>query len=229
MHRITKSHVIKAVLFDLGGTLIKTAPVPEIIRRILINHGIERSIREISKAHSETERQLSYENYAVLSDEYWIRWNMIILKKLKIHRNLEDLARAIAEEWWDYADIELYPDVKETLDHLKKAGLKLGVVTNGFESDVRAILPRVGLTSFFDVIVTIDMVGKLKPNKEIFLQALNKLKVDPEEVLFIGDILEIDYKGARRVGMNAVLIDRDDKVKKKVKKIRSLNEVMNHI
>jgi len=218
---------VKAVLFDLGGTLIRTAEIPRILRRILEANGIKRSLKEISLAHKKIEKQFSLQKYAGPYEEFWIRWNLQILEKLGVRENAQSLATTIAEEWWDYADVRIYLDAKETLKQLKSMGLKIGIVTNGLQSDIDEVLRKVGLTNFFDVAVGIDALGKTKPNKQIFLYALKKLGVTPQEALFVGDHIENDYDGARKAGLRALLIDREGKTRKKVEKIRSLEEIVN--
>lgn len=219
----------KAVLFDLGGTLIKTAPVSEILRRILEAYGVQKPLSEVESAQKEADDQLTLRDYALPSDEFWIKWNMKILKRLGVERNLQYLARVIAEKWWDFADLELYPDVTETLNYLRQRGLKTGLVTNGFKSDIDEILPRVGLSGCFDVTIGVDAVGKPKPNKEIFLLALNRVNVHPHEAIFVGDSLEIDYEGAEKAGLTTLLIDREDKAKSNVRKIRKLTEIKEYL
>ncbi len=220
---------VKAVLFDLGGTLVYTTEIPEVYKKILEAHGIKRSLQEISRAHEETEKHLDIQKLAVLFEEYWIEWNLHILKRLGIKENMRALAETIADRWWDYADVGLYPDVEETLQQLRKMSLKIGIVTNGLESDYRTILQKVGLHDFFDVTVGIDTVGKMKPHRDIFLHALNRLEVSPSETLFVGDELEYDYEGARRVGLRPLLIDRDNVISSGVEKIKSLKEITNYL
>ena len=82
---------------------------------------------------------------------------------------------------------------------------------------------------FFDVMVGVDTVGKMKPHREMFLYALNKLEVSPSEPLFVGDQLKEDYEGARRAGLKPLLIDRDDVISSGVEKIRSLREITNYL
>jgi len=221
--------IFKAVLFDLGGTLIKTASVCEILKRILEVYGIKRSLTEIDSAHREVEDELTIKDYALPAHEFWILWNIKVLKRLGIRENLESLAEAIAEKWWDNADLKLYPEVKETLGGLRKMGFKIGIVTNGFQSDIDEILARTSLTSFFDVTVGVDAVGKPKPRREIFQYALKNMRVFPQEVLFVGDDLKNDYEGAEKAGLKALLIDRKDEMRKKIRKIRDLSEVMRYL
>ena len=224
-----KKAQVKAVLFDLGGTLVYTTEIPEVYRRMLEAYGIKRSIEEISRAHREAEKHFDIQRLATLLEEYWVIWNLDILERLGIRENKRFLAEIIADRWWNYSDVKLYPDVEETLRQLKSMGLKIGIVTNGLESDCREVLRKVGLHNFFDVTVGIDAVGKMKPHGEIFLHALNKLEVSPNETLFVGDRLEEDYEGARRAGLRPLLIDRDNIISSRVEKIRSLGEIVNYL
>jgi len=216
--------VIKAVFFDLGGTLIKTVSVPTICKRILARHGVHVQTTIDETASDEIIKEMS-QNYRMPYREFWRIYNIKILKKLKLRENLEELADVITDEWWDNADCEPYPEVKDTLLALRKKGLKLGIVSNGFRKDIDEILSKVGLTCQFDVTVGVDDVGMSKPEKKIFLYALKKLAVAPNEALFVGDNFEADYKGAEEVGLKPLLIDRDDKVCGNFKKILSLKEV----
>jgi len=215
----------KAVLFDLGGTLIKTAPIPEIIGSILETYGVQKPLSKIAAAHKETDRQMRLKDYKLPYKEFWIKWNLEILKRLKIQRNRQYLARVLLEEWWDHAGVELYPDVIETLKYLSERRVKTGIVTNGFKTDIDVVLSRVGLTGNFDVEVGVDAVGKPKPNSEIFHYALERLRVAPYEAIFVGDVFETDYVGSARAGLFPVLIDREDKIKRDVRKIRRLTEL----
>lgn len=228
-HESERETSVKAVLFDLGGTLVSTTEIPEIYRKILEAHGITRSVEEISHAQEETEKHLDIQELAVLFEEYWIRWNLQILNRLGIKQNVEALAETITDRWWDYADVMLHPDVEETLQKLRVMGLKIGIVTNGLESDYRPILQKVGLLDFFDVKVGIDSVGKMKPDRDIFLYALNELEVSPGETLFVGDELMADYEGAKEAGLTPLLVDRDNVISSNVEKIRSLKDIMNYL
>jgi len=105
-------------------------------------------------------------------------------------------------------------------------GLKLGVVSNGFKKDVEHVLEKLGLKKWFDVVVSIDSCNSAKPAKEIFFYALNKLGVQPYEVLFIGDSVETDYKGAVDVGIKSFIIDREGKIPSQYDKIETLTDLL---
>lgn len=221
---------IKAVLFDLGGTLIKTADIPEIYKRILGTYGVKVSSDQILRAHRANEKEVDVvEGQLELGRNFWIKWNLTVLERIGIQRNREFLAKKIHELWLEYADLEVYPDVIETLARLKAKSVKIGVVTNGLKSDFQEILRKLKLTDCFDVVVGVDTCNKGKPDREIFLYAVNKLGVRPEETVFVGDSSKYDYEGSERAGLKPLLIDRKGKASKNVKTIRSLAEVLLHV
>ena len=220
---------LKAVLFDLGTTLIRTAPVPEIFNRLLAPHGIQRPTEEIDAALKEVSGKLNPEDYAAPYVEFWRLYNMKILEHLGIHGNLESLADDITNRWWDNADLELYSDVKETLKALREMRLKIGIVTNGYQTDIDKILARTSLTAEFDVTVGADAVSLPKPSRKIFLHALKELGVPAEETLFVGDNLKLDYEGAENAGLKPLLIDRDNEIHGEVRKIRDLRQVVEYL
>jgi putative hydrolase of the HAD superfamily len=219
--------VIKAVLFDLGGTLMKSTPVPIVCRRILTRHGILLPLAFEETALDGIAKEMN-RDYGLPYKEFWRIYNIKMLEKIGISENLKELADIITDEWWKNANPELYPEVKDILITLRKRGVKLGIITNGFRKDIDEILSIVGLAEQFDVTVGIDDVGKPKPNKKIFLHALKKLAVKPHETLFVGDSLDADYKGAESAGLKPLLIDRNDKIHGNFKKIHNLKEVVQY-
>jgi len=217
---------VKAVLFDLGGTLLKTAEIPCVMERILKDCGVNRSLEEITKAWKRAEEELDFRDLARLLDEFWVQWNIRILSNLGVSLDIRALAEFIASHWWDYCDVTLYSDAEKILPLLKERGLRVGVVTNGLRSDVDEILPKVGLDGFFDVVVVIDTLGKMKPDVEVFKYALERLGVEASEAVFVGDEVKADYEGARKCGLTVYLVDRDGKVQDEgVKRISSLDEL----
>ena len=219
----------KAVLFDLGGTLIKTLEAPEIYRKILEVYGVKVSMDKIAEAHRENEKEFEMEDMVEMGTKFWIQWNKKVLERLKINADKEFLAEKIDELWWDYAKLDIYSDVPHALSQLKERKVKIGIVTNGFEKDYMKILQRLGWKrDFFDVIVGIDVCRKAKPEKEIFLYAVRKLGLRPEEVVFVGDSLKHDYEGAKNAGLHALLLNRKGGKFSDVETIASLDEVLSY-
>jgi len=220
-----KTLKVKAVLFDLGNTLLYQQPY-EPFQRILQINSVFKSIEEIREAFEKGNREFAAERRAVIPPrKFYVQLNMTILKHLGITNSSRELAEEIDHQWFNFSKIYLYPEVKDSLNRLKLMGLKLGVVTGGYELDIEQILPRVGLEEFFNVCVGADTTGKRKPSPEAFRHALKQLKVKPEEAIFVGDRLEEDYFGAQKVGMKAILIKREGKPVAGVKAITSLKEI----
>ena len=224
---------IKAVLFDLGNTLVKTW-IPEVTyQNVLASLGINRSVEEIKEALSETEEEFKKSGYRSMYGksnytEYWEKWDSQVLRNLKVSRD-ESFAKEILTRWFDYADCAIYPDTKKTLARLKQMGLKLGLISTAYEEDITAILEKAHLEkSFFDIIIGANTVEKEKPHPDVFKHALKELNVKPEETLFVGDNIDNDYKGARAVGIRALLIEREGKSPESasdLEKIRNLEEI----
>jgi putative hydrolase of the HAD superfamily len=217
---------LKAVLFDVGLTLTKTASFPDIYRRILLSLGTKISIEDITRAQKATESQFDAAEYPInRRKEYWTKYNASLLEKLGIKERRIFLAEKIDELWWEFSHLQVYSDVEHTLFRLRTKGLKLGIVSNGLIKDLEYILQKLRLKKWFDLVVGIDSCNCAKPDKEIFLYALNKLGVKPDEVLFIGDSVETDYKGAMDCGIKSFIIDREGNVPNQYNKITSLTEL----
>jgi len=202
---------IKAVLFDLGNTLVYSHP-ERTFRKILAEHGIVKSIEEVRQALIRGNKEFDADSHIGLSaHEFYTQWNLVQLKHLGVEGSK---ARKLAEEidttWFKYAKLYLYPDVRRTLRKLKKIGLKMGIITGGYAADIEQILPRVGLEEVFDVCVGTDTAGKRKPHPKTFKYALEQLGVKPEEAVFVGDNFQADYLGAQKAGMMPVLIRRKE-------------------
>jgi putative hydrolase of the HAD superfamily len=218
---------LKAVLFDLGLTLIRTSSFPEIYRKILARFGVTASINNIAQAQNATEREADTSTYdESRRKEFWTNYNVSLLKKLGITENTVFLAGKIDELWWECSHVQVHSDVEPTLSGLRAKGLKLGLVSNGFKKDLDHILGELGLERWFDAVVCIESCNCAKPDKEIFLYALDKLGVEPHEAVFVGDSVEQDYEGAFGVGIRPFLIDREGKHPSHFNKIASLTELL---
>ena len=227
-----KTSEVKAVLFDLGDTLVNTHAA-ETLQKILQVLDIVKSIDSVEHAMMESIKEFEAQKHSNLSArEFYRELNLLHLKHLGITNQAvaEILAEEIDTRWFEFANVHAYPDVKETLQQLRKKGLKLGLITGGYEVDIEQMLPRAGLEGFFDVAVGADTTRNRKPCPEVFRYALKKLKVRADEAVFVGDSLERDYQAAKKVGMRAVMINREGKpVADDVKSISSLKQIVNFL
>jgi putative hydrolase of the HAD superfamily len=89
------------------------------------------------------------------------------------------------------------------LNHIKRH-FKVGIITNGSTQRQKAKIMNTGLNEYFDTIVISEEVGFSKPDKRIFELALNKLNVQSEDVLFVGDDLEKDIAGCQNANIKGI-------------------------
>lgn len=106
------------------------------------------------------------------------------------------------ENLWTYT----LPEVTAVLTSLLNQGYKMSVLSN---SDGRTdeVFHNAGLSGFFQHIFDSKRIGHEKPDSRIFKHVLRKLKLRPEEAIYIGDVFWVDIIGARQAGLKALHID----------------------
>src|SRR6266851_1934669 len=108
---------------------------------------------------------------------------------------------------WERAEhFELYDDALPVLGVLREHGLKLGLVSNTGR-DLGEFVAHHRLE--VDAAIGSRAHGKTKPDPTIFRAALDRLEVEPERAVMVGDSLEDDVEGAGALGMRAILLDRE--------------------
>lgn len=85
-----------------------------------------------------------------------------------------------------------------------KTHVKVAIITNGLTQRQNAKIINTNLNSCFDIILISEEVGFSKPDRRIFELALNKLNVQPEETLFVGDDLEKDIMGCQNANIKGI-------------------------
>ncbi len=137
-----------------------------------------------------------------------------------------DGARACAAEmvaaWERHENFSLYDDVPPTFAELRRHGLRLGLVSNG-QRDLGAFVSHHGLD--VDVAVGSAAFGRTKPHPSIFLAALEPLGAEPEHAAMVGDSYADDIEGARSLGMQAFLLDRDGRYEGEPGRLGDLREL----
>lgn len=102
---------------------------------------------------------------------------------------------------WD----QILPGTRDALDRLRKE-YAIAVISNA-DGKIDAVLRRCGILDCFQSITDSGKVGHEKPHPAIFEAALRTMNASPAESLYVGDVYSVDYVGARRAGMQAVLFD----------------------
>jgi putative hydrolase of the HAD superfamily len=100
----------------------------------------------------------------------------------------------------------LLPSVHGLLWAMRAAGLRLAVVSN-WDASLADVLEELGLAELLDAVVTSAEAGAAKPDPAVFLLALERLGLGPEEVVHVGDSPELDLAGAEAAGIRAILVE----------------------
>ena len=129
-------------------------------------------------------------------------------RKLGLNLSREHLDE-LSWQWYrplaDQSQVE--PSAHQLLQQLQQSDLKLAVVSNTFVpgKTLDRHLEREDLLQFFPIRIYSCEVGVRKPRKKIFRIALTQLQVLPYESVFVGDTYKTDIRGARRASMYTVL------------------------
>jgi HAD superfamily hydrolase (TIGR01509 family) len=188
--------VVKAVIFDLDGTIARFnldyRAVRGEVRSHLLRVGVPASLLAANESIFEM-----------------LRITKIFVKNSgKSAEAMEELRReafAIAEKYEMEAarETRLLPGADETLKALKRMGLKLGLFTLNSGKSANYILQSFKLGDFFGVTVPRNKVNFVKPNPEHLEMALKVLDVVPEETVVVGDG-DVDMESARELKAIAV-------------------------
>jgi HAD superfamily hydrolase (TIGR01549 family) len=100
----------------------------------------------------------------------------------------------------------MQPHTPGVISELRQRGFTLAVVSNA-DGRVPAAIAARGLAEHFAAIVDSHLVGVEKPDPRIFAIALEACGAEPADAVYVGDIYEIDVRGARNAGMTPVLLD----------------------
>jgi putative hydrolase of the HAD superfamily len=209
----------KAVLFDLGNTLVhyfEKSEFPDILEQAIAevqNYLRQKGLLSIS---SETMwRRVREEDYE--ARDYRVRpleGRLVRIFQLDDSVQSSSLIMAICRCFMKpiFARGRRYEDALPTLQELRLRGFKTAIVSNTTWGSPSALwreeIERLGLSEYADVIVFCRDIGWRKPARQIFEFTLEKLQALLQHCIFVGDDPRWDLVGPRAVGMEAVLIDR---------------------
>jgi putative hydrolase of the HAD superfamily len=197
---------IRAVTFDVGGTLIEPWPsVGHVYAEVARQHGAgaiapELLNRRFSQAwKAATAFAHRREDWAALVDTTFAGLTQALPS--------QSFFGALYDRFAEPRSWRIYDDVLPTLQALSRNGIKLGIISN-WDERLRSLLQALKLHDFFEVVVVSYEVGVTKPGALIFRETSLRLGFQPNEVLHVGDSLEMDVRGAEQAGLRALQIHR---------------------
>lgn len=206
----------RAITFDVTRTLIHSPRLIEIYREVLARHGIVTPAAEVRRLMPVVWQELDC-RAEVGRDRFSAHpegprgWWRRFLERLCEHLGAPSPSPfAAAELYHRFGRAEaweVYPEVSATLTALARLGLRLAVVGN-WDERLPPLLDDLGLGRRFDAVVYSAAVGIEKPDPRIFLHALERLGVAPEDAVHVGDSAREDVEGALAAGMEALHLVR---------------------
>ena len=202
---------LRAVLFDVDFTLCRPGPElsAERYARIAARHGITLDASRYDDAREAAVLSLKRHPELLHDESIWHRFTEDIFIGMGGPEAIANECATEVEEGWGVSEnFELFEDVLPVFDELRRAGLRIGVVSNGIR-DLTEFVAHHRLD--VDAIVDSRSHGRVKPHPTIFQATLVALGVAAEDAVMVGDSLEEDVEGARALGMRAILIDREER------------------
>ncbi|HOC18463.1 MAG TPA: HAD-IA family hydrolase [Vicinamibacterales bacterium] len=199
---------IQTVFLDAGGVLV--VPNWRRIADTLAAHGVETTPEALARADPHARFDLDVTKGRNASDQQrgWLYFNLVLEKAGVALTHRTEAALAELHAYHEQVNLwEQVPDgVVEALDRMRRAGLRLVVVSNS-NGRLRVLFDRLGLSRKVDAMLDSQEEGVEKPDRRLFDLALERTAAARESTLHAGDLYYVDVEGARAAGLRAVLID----------------------
>lgn len=212
----TDSRTIRAVVFDLDNTLLRST--------IGARRGLEEAARLISTQLKK--KGLTYSEQNLFRRLHWIDremlgrkflynrdiWWKTLLEELGVSSRTAWIHSVTMKYWHVYqTNSPPFADAESTVRKLKKAGLKIGMVSD-YDGTPGMKIRRIRALAFHKMFEAIVVSGedtpRVKPGHESFRLIADKLGVDPRSCIYVADNPRTDISGAEAVGMRTVLVKR---------------------
>lgn len=220
--------MIKAVIFDLDDTLIS--------ERKYIESGYSHISYLLSKELNKEQNEiydLLFEIFEQSPQRVFNRFFDI----LGVNYTQEKIFKLVEEYRNHFPTIRFYDDVIPCINDLKKLEIKLGIITDGYANAQRQKLTALKAYDYFDEVIITDELGKRfwKPHPKSFEIIKEKLNVEFDEMIYVGDNPKKDFYIGKVYPIRTVMINRKSSIYKneayyknikELYRIKSLHELM---
>ena len=212
------NHHIKAIFFDLDGTLRHSVPsggdvFSDYVSSLGLHVNSEDRLRAARWEHfywaSSVDLRDDLLAHSGETEKFWIEYSRRRLVALGIPPSTsKELAAQVSAHMGEmYKPESVVPDdVRRVLPELKQAGYLMVVLSNR-DKPFHEVLESHGITGFFHFSLAAGEVGIYKPEPGVFKHALERADVAAQESAYVGDNYFADVVGARRAGLRPVLYD----------------------
>jgi HAD superfamily hydrolase (TIGR01662 family) len=210
----------KAIFFDLGETLVTQNIEDSMVTRNALQDISKLLPKPVSPTTLFRLYMRGYKKNDAIRTEYNVEipiqaWMRQLLARVtgreQPDRLVDKCIRIIVKA--RAANAVPFEDAHTTISKLSRRRLKLGVMSNVSSHEVAtAILAKVRLAKYFDLVVTSALTGIRKPDPGIFRYAMYQLNIKPEEAVIVGDSERHDIKGGYIAGLQTVLVNRKKRI-----------------
>ena len=214
----------RAVLFDFYNTLVSVRDDEgdiknfKVVRDFLANE-LGRSSEQIPSGYwlrdryfTEIRRCLENSRESFPDFDLGVVWSCVLgridsgIPVSYLYRNGSVVFSNILERFRHSAlrTFQPFEGVVDTIKGLKEAGLKIGIISDAQPAYAINEIERAGLFEYLDCLILSADFHYRKPDRRLFLDALDRLQVQPHELVFVGDDMYRDIYGAMEVGMKTV-------------------------
>ena len=188
--------MIKAVIFDLDGTLIDSIEViikllREVLHEFGINADADKARKLIGMSPWEIIKEVTGKATFEEQDKIVQVWAKKYMKALFTDNQ-----------------VHLTKGTLEVLKELKKRGLKIGISSSLKSSIIRDLISHYGLNPYISAFTGVDEVKRPKPAPDVFISTAEKLGVSPKESIVVGDAI-YDVMGGHTAGAITVLFSQE--------------------
>lgn len=203
---------IRAITLDLDDTLWPSAPTLVRAEQRAYAWLAEHAPAVASMWPLEQLRKL---RFAIFHQHPELQHDFLRIRRMAMHDAFEQagisgpaanelIERVLAVFMTARNEVELYPEVRDSLARLSRR-FALASLTNG-----NADVTRIGLGHHFKAIISAHAHGISKPDTVLFHIACRQLGCAPDEVVHVGDDIELDVRGARAAGLHVIWMNRAD-------------------
>jgi putative hydrolase of the HAD superfamily len=213
---------VKVIAFDMDNTLIDRQGAFVRCVRDMIEEDTKKSIDDMLFSQ--------FMEHFLILDNNGMGNKEILFNYYIEYFHLDLTWDIIMNRWVDRLAgyMRLMEDTVEVLDELSKR-YRLAILTNGDSVSQRGKLKTFPHLNWFEIVMVAGDYPWAKPDVRIFELLCEKLKVKPDEVVFVGDTIDSDIVGAKKAGMRTIWIQGNEQLKSDLPDIRlyRLNDLLN--
>jgi putative hydrolase of the HAD superfamily len=223
---------VRGIVFDAVGTTLRPAPpFPVIYQAAARRLGIEleqpaifaKFVTSFGASDNYDRDVLKYTDSEQREHD---RWHAIVSSVFAEYLSgpaLETLFEELFAHYGKPESWQLFDDVAACWNNLRQRGYRVGIGSN-YDSRLESVVAGQPPLNDNDGLFISSLVGYRKPACEFYDAIAAEWKLQPDELLMVGDDLLNDYQGARAAGWHAIFLDRDSK-RLEERGLKSLNEL----